>query len=135
MLRKILPAIILFAGLIFIAAPETSAQSVVRVKFAKNKYEKTLIGRITGYSYIDYVVRVDDGQFLDVVLKSANKGLSFVITDPNGQPVEGGMDKRDFVDIAQMKGDFKIRVLQPRASARRGTAASFSIRISAYYGT
>lgn len=135
MFKKLLVLSILTAGIFFVSASDTSAQSKVVVKFAKNQYGKKLSGTVAKYAYIDYIVAVQGDEFLDVVLKSKNGALGFVVLDPDGNNVENGTDVRTYNEIVQKKGKYTVRVLLPRSAARRGEKAAFTINISAYVGT
>jgi hypothetical protein len=135
MLKKILVLSVLMSGIFFASATNTSAQSKVVVKFAKNQYAKKLSGTVAKYAYIDYIVAVDQDQFLDVTLKSKNGSLGFVILDPRGNNVPNGTDVREYNDLTSKKGKYTVRVLLPRSAARRGERAAFTVNISAYIGT
>lgn len=134
MYKRYLLILGIMTAFLFVSVSHTNAQTTVRVKFAKNAYSKSYAGKISGYSYVDYLIKIADEQFLDVELKSANSGLSCVIFGPGGNNVENGTDVRTFSEIVPA-GQYKIRVLQPRSAARRGTKANFTIKISSYMGT
>lgn len=135
MFKKLLVLSVLMTGIFFVSASNTSAQSKVVVKFAKNQYAKKLSGTVAKYAYIDYIVAVEQDQFLDVTLKSKNGALGFVILDPNGNNVENGTDVQSYNDLVAKTGKYTVRVLLPRSAARRGERAAFTINISAYIGT
>lgn len=106
---------------------EVSAQQKIRVRFAKGKVSKTVKGSVTGYEYKDYLVNAGYGQTLAIELDSGNSSVEFVVLGPNGEDLGGG--ETEYFTELESSGDFVIRVLQPRAEARRKRTATFSMTI------
>lgn len=107
-----------------------SAQTKVRVKFAKGTSSATVKGSVKGYKYIDYLVRAKSGQTMSVNLNSANASCSFVIFYSDMKNVEDAADVREFTRNVDVDDDYIVRVLIPRSAARRSESANFSIKIS-----
>ena len=107
-----------------------SEQKKVRVKFAKGKSSATIKGRIQGYEYVDYIVGASQGQTLTAKVSSASQWAQFVVFDSNEENLEGSIGDTDFKAKLPQTGDYKIRVLMPRAEARRkGSMADYSLWI------
>lgn len=107
-----------------------SEQKKVRVKFAKGKSSATVKGRIQGFEYIDYIVGASRGQTLTAKLSSASQWAQFVVFDSNEENLEGSIGDTDFKTKLPQTGDYVIRVLMPRAEARRkGSMADYSLWI------
>lgn len=122
--------ILLSAILVGIFTISASAQTKVRVKFAKNRYEKTVSGSVNGTSYVDYVVRVEKYNFIQVSFVSGSKNVKFTIRDTNSTPMSGGANVRNFEGEAEKTGDYTIRVY-----TNGNGNMSFKLRISAFMGT
>jgi uncharacterized membrane protein YciS (DUF1049 family) len=125
--------IILFTAILIASmAISASAQSEVRVKFAKGKYEKTLSGIVQGRGYIDYVFRANEYEFIEVTLKSANKSVKFSITNSNDSALKKGTEVRRFSGEAGKTGDFRVRVFVGGTSNAK---INYKLTISAFQGT
>jgi hypothetical protein len=128
MKKLILLAVIVFSMCVISA----SAQSRVRVKFAKNMYEKTLTGSVKGSDYIDYVIRIDEYQFIQGEIKSANKNVKMTVRKTDGSEFENGVDVRLFDGESEKTGDYVFRVY---VNGGAKTPVKFSIKISSFMGT
>ena len=124
---------LLFAGLLstlfLTASLSVSAQTKVRVKFARGASSIALKGKVTGYKYIDYLVRAGSGQTMSVSLDSTNSGCSFVIFYSDMTNVEGATDVRTSVRNVDVDDDYIVRVLLPRSAARRKETAAYRLNI------
>jgi hypothetical protein len=127
-MKKLILLSIIMIGLFSVSA---SAQTKVRVKFDKNRYEKTVSGSVNGTSYVDYVVRVEKYNFIQVDFVSGGKNLKFTIRDTQGTPMSGGASVRTFEGEAERTGDYTIRVFTNGGNAN----LKFKLRISAFMGT
>lgn len=115
--------------LISILAISASAQTKVRVKFAKGETSATVAGKVVGYKYIDYIVRAKSGQTMTVSLTSPHSGCSFVIFYSDLKNVEDATDVQEFSRNVDVDDDYIVRVLLPRSAARRKESAAFSLKI------
>ena len=121
--------ILLTAILVSLFTVSVSAQTKVRVKFAKGTSSATVKGIVKAYKYIDYLVRAKSGQTMTVKLNSANAGCSFVIFYSDLKNVEDATDVQEFTRNVDVDDDYIVRVLLPRSAARRGESANFSLKI------
>jgi hypothetical protein len=107
-----------------------SAQTKVNVHFARGANFTKLIGSVSGYKYVDYVVGARGGQTMSVKLASASSYASFVIFDSAMDNVDGATEQTEWTGDLPSNGNYTIRVLLPRSAARRGVSANYSLRIS-----
>lgn len=126
-MKKILVWTLILIGLFTIS---TSAQSKVRVKFAKGASSSTVKGTIAGYKYIDYIIRAKSGQTMSIKLTSANAACSFAMFYSDMKEVEDANDVQEFSRNVDVDDDYIVRVLLPRSAARRKESAIFSLKIS-----
>lgn len=120
----------LIALLFLFAADDASAQTKQRVRFAPGESGANVSGSVKGYKYIDYVVGARKGQMMSIIL-TGSPSAEFAIMMPDGGNL--GMDAvqvRQWSGELPASGDYAIRVLMPRAQARRGQTASFKLSIS-----
>ena len=127
---------LLFVGLLHLIftlflSIDASAQAKARVKFAKGASSASVKGKITGYKYVDYALSASAGQTMSVKLNADNTFLQFVIFDGNMENLEGATGVEDWSGELPQNGNYTIRVLFPRAEARRKSAfANYTIKIS-----
>jgi hypothetical protein len=114
-------------GLLASASP-VAAQTRSRVRFPRGTASATVRGRVAGYKYVDYIIGVRAGQTLKLKLQ-ASGNAEFVVFDPSDENVIGA-EGLEYTGEIEYTGDYKIRVLQPRASARRNNASNYTLRIS-----
>lgn len=110
------------------SANEVAAQARSRVRFPRGASSATVRGRIIGYKYVDYIVGVRAGQTLKLKLETGGNA-GFVVFDPSDENVIGA-DGIEYTGEIEFTGDYKIRILQPRAFARRNNASNYTLRIS-----
>jgi hypothetical protein len=129
MFRKCaLMAVFLTALGLLAPANQVAAQARARVRFARGASSATFRGRINGYRYVDYIVGARAGQTLRLKLQTTGSAEIVVFT-PSDENIDGG-DGLEYTGEIQYTGDYKIRVLQPRAFARRNNASNYTLRIS-----
>ena len=113
----------------FLASTNQAAgQTRSRVRFARGASSAAFRGRVAGYKYVDYIIGVRAGQTLRVKLNTTG-GAEIVVFTPSGENVEGAIGA-EYAGEIEYTGDYKIRVLQPRASARRNNSSNYTLRIS-----
>ena len=130
-MKKILLLGFFILFLIVFSANDTAAQTKTRVQFARGTATATLKGRITGYNYKDFVVRANAGQTMTAEITGTNRFTQFSVFNPNMENMEMGIGTAEWTGELPETGDYTIRVLFPRAEARRKSAfGSFSLKIS-----
>jgi hypothetical protein len=122
--------ILITVFLISIFTISASAQAKVRVRFAKGTSSATVKGKVAGYKYIDYLIRAKSGQTMSVKLNSAHSACNFVIFYSNMENVEEAAGVQEFTRPVDVDDDYVVRVLLPRAAARRKESANFSLKIA-----
>lgn len=122
--------ILLFLLTILLFA-SASAQTKVNVRFACGSSSASIRGAVSGYKYIDYRVNARGGQMMTVRFQSSSQWAQFVIFDPVMENVEGSTGETDWTGQLLSDGIYTVRVMLPRAEARRkGSMANYSVRIS-----
>lgn len=110
------------------SANQVGAQIRTRVRFARGATSATVRGRVTGYKYVDYIIGARAGQTLTLKLET-NGSAEIVVFTASGENVAGA-NGLEYTGEVESTGDYKIRVLQPRAFARRNNASNYTLRIS-----
>lgn len=130
-MKKVLFLGVLSLFLIGVSVSETLAQTKTRVRFAPGAASATLKGKLSGYSYVDYVVRAAAGQTLAAEITGTNRFTQFSVFDPNMENMEMGIGVADWTGELTETGDYTIRVLFPRAEARRKSGrGNYALKIS-----
>ena len=131
MRMSLIKRIVLCLSLLLVVAGAAAAQSKVRVKFAAGASAATMKGKITGYRYVDYLVGARAGQTLSVSVGSSNRFTQLVVFGPSMENLDGATGVAEWSGELPASGDYTVRVLFPRAEARRRTAvADYSLRIA-----
>jgi hypothetical protein len=123
---KKLTALLSIAFLLFSPAG-AAAQSKTRVRFARGATAATVRGTVKGYAYRDYVFSAQQGQRASVKLDSKYPHPDMVVRDPRGENLSSG--GADWNGDLETTGTYTVRVLLPRAFARRGTSAAYKLTI------
>jgi hypothetical protein len=118
---------LLSASLAADAAPRTE-----RVSFAKGTNSKAIKGIVKGYDYVDYVIGARAGQQLTVTLTTNRTSNYFNIMRRGDDAAYfiGSTEGNSFRGSVPTSGDQVIRVYLMRNDARRGVAASYTLKIS-----
>jgi hypothetical protein len=124
--------ILLIAVVFSTGVISASAQSRVRVSFAKNQYEKTVSGSVKGSDYVDYVIRINEYEFIESTLTSANKNVKFTVRKTDGSEYAEGIDVRKFSGEAEKTGDYVFRVYVKGGGSG---VTKFRLKVSAFMGT
>lgn len=111
-------------------ASNVSAQTKVRVKFAKGATSAALKGTITGYKYIDYIVAAKSGQTMSVNLKTSNPASGFYMYYSDMKEVDGISGGKELTRNVDVDDNYTIRVILPRSAARRKESANFTLNVS-----
>jgi len=118
---------VISASAIAIAAPRTE-----RVTFAKGASSKVIKGTIKGDDYVDYVIGARGGQLLTVNLTSNRASNYFNVMAKGNEAAYfiGSAGGNTFRGPVPASGDQVIRVYLMRNDARRGVAATYTLKIS-----
>ncbi|MFI0395302.1 hypothetical protein [Paracoccus jiaweipingae] len=92
------------------------------VRFQSGSDHGTVRGTVSGYDTCDYTLTARKGQVLSVDMGRSGNVEAHVVA-----PVEHMLAAEDLV--LPQSGQYTIRVLQPRAMARKGKAADFAMTV------
>lgn len=128
-MKKLFVTLFLIFGFLFAANYNANAQTKKRVQFARGANSAVVSGTIAGYKYIDYVLNIRAGQVLSLDLPSKSK-VELVIFMPDGDNMPDAAGISGGTMQIDETGDYTVRVLMTRASARRkGATAAFTLKI------
>jgi hypothetical protein len=97
------------------------------VRFQRGAVFATYTGHLAGYGYCDYVFTASAGQRLQVSLRGRRSNrLEARLVDAGQEALLSGDSP---VSLSQT-GEHTVRVLMPRAFARRGYAVSYQVTIT-----
>lgn len=113
-----------------------SAQDEIRserVHFKPGTSGAAIDASLTGYETVDYLLNVHEGQIMSVTLKKVSGGMAyFNIMEPGETEVavyNSSNFGNEFEARLMKTGDYKIRVYQNTAGARRNTVAKFHLDV------
>jgi hypothetical protein len=115
------------AFLFLVFSPDAFAQTKTRVRFARGAASATVRGTVKGYVYRDYVFSARAGQRVTITLAAKYPHPDMVVRNPGGENLSSG--GADWNGALETTGNYTVRVLLPRAFARRGTAAAYKLTI------
>lgn len=107
-----------------------SAQSKVRVQFARGATFAALKGTISGYKYIDYIVAAKSGQTMIIKLETSNPASGFYMYYSDLKEVNETSGVTEITRNVDVDDNYIVRVILPRSSARRKESANFTLNIS-----
>ena len=110
-----------------LAAP--CADKTVPVSFAKGSTGTTLKGTVTGDDSVNYTIGAKAGQTLKLQLSGTTNAYFNLFAPGSDTAMDGAMQAQSFSGALPASGQYRVQVFQPRAQARRGQAASYSLRI------
>jgi hypothetical protein len=126
--RLILSALIVC--LIFTADMQAQSRRPERIRFERGRTSAVVKGRIVGFDYRDYILGARGGQTMTAHLASSSPYVNFVILKADGTNVTQ-VELNDWSGQLDADGDYTIRVLMPRAGARRkGAATNYTLEVS-----
>jgi hypothetical protein len=123
----LLVACALFASCFVLSPQNAAAQSSTRVRFARGSKTATVRGAVKGYAYRDYVFSARAGQRATISLESKYPHPQMFVRDPNGENLSTGAGSWN--GALPANGTYAVRVLLPRAFARRGQSSSYVLTI------
>lgn len=101
-----------------------------RVHFAKGATSAVLIGTLTGYETVDYVLGAASGQYMNVSMTTDNTATYFNILAPGENEVaffNGSVSENQYEGALSATGDYKIRIYMMRSAARRNEKATYRL--------
>lgn len=102
------------------------------VRFAKGSSAAILKGSIKGYDHVDYRLRGGAGQALSVSMTANHASAHFNVLPPGSTDeaiYNSAVDGNTWRGRLQLAGDYTIRVYLYRNEARRGTTASYTLKV------
>lgn len=114
------------------AAPASDNIRTERVQFEARRSTTTIQGVIEGEVVVDYIVAATEGQYLTVTFSSNSKSAYFEVFRPgsDSKPTFFGPTQGDAHSATlESTGDWRIRVQQLHAAARRGDTAAYTLEI------
>jgi hypothetical protein len=104
----------------------------IRIQFEAGANSAFVESTITGYESIDYVLRANEGQAMNVSMSTDNLSNYFNILPP-GESYEavfiGSIAGNQYEGVVPETGDYKVRVYLMRNAARRDEIAHFRLEM------
>jgi len=122
-------------ALVIVAPTLTIAQNEIRterVQFESGASSATIENSITGYESVDYVLRANAGQYMNVSMATDNTSNYFNILAPgkeNEAMFIGSSSGKQYEGVLPESGDYKIRVYLMRSAARRNEVANYRLEM------
>jgi hypothetical protein len=129
-MKKLILFSVISASL-FLLTFEASAQTRIRVRFPAGTHGTTIRGTVRGFGYRDYVVGAAGGQTMRVVLNATDDMTNYLVLAPDGTELEGTFKSNEFKTELPRNGNYVVRVMMSRGSARRkGSFSNFTLKIN-----
>jgi hypothetical protein len=111
------------------------AQSPIRkepVHFKTGESSATIKGTIKGDDTVDYVLGAQKGQSMVVTLATTNRSAYFNVLPPGSEEAIfiGSTSGEKYEGTLPASGDYTVRLYLMRSAARRGEAASYTIKFA-----
>jgi hypothetical protein len=135
MTKSIVGAALFLTALTLFTAPASLAASeirVERVQFKRGANSAVIEGKITGHEIVDYVLRIREGQAMNVSMATKHGATYFNILAPGEDQVamfNGSMHENQFEGVAPKSGEYKVRVYMMRSAARRNEVANYRLEM------
>lgn len=103
-----------------------------RVQFEPGAQSAVVESSITGYESVDYVLRANQGQYMNVSMATDNTSSYFNIIAPdkeNEAMFIGSSQGNQYEGVLPASGDYKIRVYMMRSAARRNESANYRLEM------
>ncbi|GAB3344264.1 g-type lysozyme inhibitor [Marilutibacter aestuarii] len=100
------------------------------VHFARGTSASTVSGSLKGYDTVNYLLGARAGQTMHVTLSDSNDAYFNVIAPGEEYAMAGAIELQSWTGPLPASGEYRIEVFQPRAQARRGETASYTIRFA-----
>ena len=118
---------------VFFSLQVVSAQTIVNVKFAKGKSSGIYNGRIKGDKYLDYSLKVSEGQTLTVTLTRRSGEPPYFNVLKSGSEVAIADDAREVTKWSgqlSSSDTYVIRVYVAKAARLAGRTSTFRLTVS-----
>ena len=116
-----------------VATNQSDEVQTQRVHFTSGSNSATIEDSISGYEIIDYVLRAQRGQSINVSMATQNNSNYFNVLPPNGNGYalfNGSVSGDTFESVLPETGDYTVRVYLMRAAARRGEKADYRLEMT-----
>ncbi len=103
-----------------------------RVQFARGANSAVVEASIQGYDIVDYVLGASAGQYMNVSMATDNSASYFNILAPGETEVAiyiGSINGNQYEGTLPADGDYRVRVYQMRAAARRNEVANYRLEM------
>ncbi len=126
---------LLLIAFVFSLSAYASAQpgiEKVKVKFEPGANNATVEGKIKGYQVIDYVLKAQKGQSMNVSMATKHTGTYFNIIPPHEKAAAifiGSIKGNQFEGKLKKSGKYKVRVYMMRSAARRKEVAKYRLEM------
>lgn len=125
----ITPSLVLVEPLTSLAQTANTIRTQ-RVEIARGSNSAVIEGSIRGYETVDYIVRANAGQSMNVSMATDNGANYFNILEPGETEVaifNGSISDNQYEGVLSKTGDYRIRVYLMRSAARRNEAANYRL--------
>ncbi|KAB8174829.1 g-type lysozyme inhibitor [Lysobacter maris] len=109
------------------AAIAEDRKTVQAVHFAKGASASSVSGRVHGYDTASYTLGAKAGQTMQVRLTGSANAYFNVIAPGQDFAMEEAIERTEWSGELPADGSYRIEVFQPRAQARRGETAEYTI--------
>lgn len=102
------------------------------VRFEPGASSATLENSIRGYETVDYLLRVQSGQSMNISMASDNGANYFNLMEPGEENTAihtGSIAGNQFEGTTAKSGEYRIRVYLMRSAARRNETASYRLEM------
>ena len=105
------------------------------VSFMAGETGATVTGRVTGDESVNYVIRAEEGQSMEVILTPDNASTYFNVFAPGKTPGQdeamfiGSVSGTEYSGILPADGDYVIQVFLMRNAARRNEVVNYTLDI------
>lgn len=116
----------------YVPAEQVADIPIERVEFDPGSNAVTVEDSITGYQSVDYVVKVDAGQPMNLSMATAHTATYFNLIEPGETDAAlhiGSIVGNQYEGVAEKSGDYRIRVYMMRSAARREETADYRLEI------
>jgi hypothetical protein len=124
------PRTLLAALALAVTMPQAGLAATVDVVFDRGKQSKEIRGSIKADDSVDYLLKVREGQVMQVLFAPTKGSCFFNVFEPgnaNAAVHIGSSAGNEFGASPTKAGTYRIQAYQMRATARRGEACDFRV--------
>jgi hypothetical protein len=131
---KVLAGLLVACVLLLTGPVADAADGIVSkpLQFAKGASSATVKGSVKGSTTIDYKLRAQAGQTMNVALKTSNAANYFNVLPPGSKDVAifiGSTEGNEWTGALPADGEYTIRVYLMRSAARRNETANYTLTV------